>query len=231
MEQTVSTEFSRREVFAKLRAHDRMCHKTTYAWLEGFVVGRARPDLRLVDLGCNDARDMAGVLASGAVADYVGADPDAICLAGARDNLDGVPATVSLRPAQALETLNAFEHEVDVIWMGLLLHHFPAAGKTELFRAARRALRPGGSLLTCDPMPGPGEDVPAYLARFNAAIATQWTELTPQEREVLIKHWTDHGRHDRVEVVTRLAREAGFTTIWNKRLDEAGLYALMRFAA
>ncbi len=48
---------------------------------------------------------------------------------------------------------------------------------------------------------------------------------------MLIDHFRRHGRHDPVDVVTRLALEAGFSRVVPKRLDPAGFYALLRFEA
>lgn len=231
MEEAVSTTFDRREVFTKLRAHDRMCHGTAYAWLEGFLAGRGQGGMRLLDLGCNDARDMARVLAAGDVAAYTGADTDTDCLATARDNLAGSPAAVKLVAADGREVLAGLREAVDVIWMGLLLHHFPQGEKAKLFAMAKNALRPGGVLLSHDPMPDAGESAEAYLERYNREIETHWAELAPEERRVLVDHFRRHGRHDPVDVVERLAREAGFSQVVRKRLDPAGFYALLRFAA
>ncbi len=231
MNQDISTAFDRREVFAKLRAHDRMCHGKVYAWLEGFLAGRGRSDLRLLDLGCNDARDMARVLAAGDVAAYTGADTDADCLDAARAYLADSPAVVDLRAADAREALAGLTRAVDVIWMGLLLHHFPRPEKARLFGQALAALRPGGVLLTHDPLPGDGERADAFLKRFEQEIDAHWTELTPDERRVLLDHWSRHGRHDAVDVVERQAREAGFRTVRRRLLDTAGFYVLLRFEA
>lgn len=231
MEDAVSTVFDRREVFTKLRAHDRMCHGTAYAWLEGFLAGRGQSGLRLLDLGCNDARDMARVLAAGDVAAYTGADTDMDCLAAARENLAKSPAVVNLVAADGREVLAGLREAVDVIWMGLLLHHFPQGEKARLFAMAKNALRPGGVLLTHDPMPDEGESAEAYLERYHREIETRWAELTPQERRVLIDHFRRHGRHDPLDVVERLAREAGFSHVVRKRLDPAGFSVLLRFAA
>lgn len=229
MDRDVSTTFDRRGVFTKLRRHDRMHHRTVYAWLAGFVAGRANDALKLLDLGCNDARDMARVLARGDVAAYTGVDPDAACLDGARANLAGCPASVELLSADGREVLAGRRRDVDVIWMGLLLHHFPREEKARLFDRAQKALRPGGALLTLDPMPGDGESAEAFLARFNREIETNWTELTPDERRVLVEHWSRHGRHDAVDVVEKLARDAGFARVRRRPVDEAGLYVQLRF--
>lgn len=130
MDTTVSTAFDRREVFAKLRANDRMRHQAAYAWLEGFLAGRGQKNLRLLDLGCNDARDMAAVLAAGDVAAYTGVDADAQCLAAAGENLAASPAVVTLLAADAREVLAGLRQEADVIWMGLFAAPFPAGRKS-----------------------------------------------------------------------------------------------------
>lgn len=231
MDTTVSTAFDRREVFAKLRAHDRMRHQAAYAWLEGFLAGRGQRDLRLLDLGCNDARDMAAVLVAGDVAAYTGADTDAQCLAAARENLAASPAAVTLLAADAREVLAGLRLEMDVIWMGLLLHHFPHGEKARLLSMAQNALRPGGVLLTHDPMPSDGESAEAFLERYNQEIEAGWEELTPGERRVLVDHFRRHGRHDPIDVVERLGRKAGFSRVVRKRLDPSGFYALLRFVA
>lgn len=226
MDRPVSTSFDRREVFPKLRQHDRMDHGSVSAWLAGFLAGRRRADLRLLDLGCNDARDMARLLAVGDVAASTGVDPDEVCLADARKNLAGSPADVELLAADGQAVLSEKRQAVDVIWMGLLLHHFPKE-KARLFAMAKDALRPGGVLLPPDPMPGPGENAEAFLARFNREIETNWSELTPDVRRVLVDHWS---RHAPVDAVEGLARAAGFATVRRYSVDAAGFYALLYFA-
>ena len=79
-------------------------------------------------------------------------------------------------------------------------------------------------------MPRDGESAEDFLARFNRAIETDWTELDQEERRVLVAHWSRHGQHDAVDVVADLARQAGFATVRRRSVDAAGFYLQLCFA-
>ncbi|MGJ3522581.1 methyltransferase domain-containing protein [Nitratidesulfovibrio sp. D1] len=223
----VDAGFEARRVFAALKEHDVMHHRAVYGVASGLLRGAGRP-LRLLDVGCGEAVDMARALSGVDVAAYTGVDTSARALATARDSLGGLPCPVELVEGDYRVVLSGPEGGVDVIWMGLFLHHLPTPLKADFLRTAHRLLVSGGMVLAHDPVMGEDEDRDAMLARMAARGREHWHFLTPEEVEMVHRHWTAHGHQERFSTLRGLGEAAGFAVdmVWT---DRERRYGLVRF--
>ena len=118
--------------------HNYLFHREACGRLRQVLLkGAARP-FRFLDLACGDASATAGALKGMEIASYCGVDlsADALDLAGAA--LADVDCPISLHEGDFVEALADWAEPVDVIWVGLSLHHLRAPAKL------RRCAPPAG---------------------------------------------------------------------------------------
>lgn len=107
---------------------------------------RARPPLRILDLGTGTGETASRVLALHADAFVVGVDESAEMLTMAHQTLPA--ARVDLRVGRLQDPLPSGPFEVVV--SALAVHHLDATGKAELFGRIHTLLEPGGRFVLGD---------------------------------------------------------------------------------
>jgi len=118
---------------------------------------RAQPGNRVLDVGCGTAQILR-VLPEGI--DYRGFDVSATYIAAARREFGHRGEfTCGRLDAAALALLPSF----DLVLASGLLHHLDDREAQEFFALARRALRPGGRLVSIDPCLASGQNPLARL--------------------------------------------------------------------
>lgn len=224
----VDAGFEARRVFTALKQHDAMHHAAVYDVACGLLRGTGRP-LRVLDMGCGEAVDMARALRGVPVTAYTGVDTSAPALATARQSLAGLCCPVRLVEGDYRLVLGGPQGSVDVIWMGLFLHHLPTPLKAGFLRAAHRLLAPGGMILAHDPVMGEDEDKESMLARMAALGRARWHFLTDGEIAMVHRHWSGHGHQERFSILRALGEAEGFEAdmVWS---DPDRQYGLVRFA-
>jgi SAM-dependent methyltransferase len=106
---------------------------------------RAKPGDRVLDIGCGPA-DLRAYLPD---VEYIGWEPNAAYVAKARETYGdrGTFHTGLFGPAQARSLA-----PVDIAIVSAVLHHMDDAQASELFVLLRQVLKPGGRLITLDPV-------------------------------------------------------------------------------
>jgi len=227
-EDQVQAGFERRAVFERIRAANRMRHRKAYQALERELGSGSGQSPRILDIGCGDAREVAGILNRIPPADYTGVDNDADAIEQARFNLAGVSRPWRLTHGDYTQVFGLPPAGLDVIWMGLFLHHLPAEQKRRFFQRAVSLLSSGGAVLAHDPVLSESEDRRGFIDRI-ALASRGWGEISDEEREMLGRHWSLHGHQERVSRLEELAGQSGFSRIEVLWRDPDDFYAVMAF--
>jgi len=226
--QPVQAGFERWAVFEKIRAANRMHHREVGEALEQVLAAGFEQPPRLLDIGCGDARDISAILKRVSAGDYIGIDNSAAALDGARVNLADCPCPWRLIHGDYAEILATVTAPFDLLWLGLFLHHLDSRQKQDFFERAAELLSPAGRVLAHDPVLLENEDRDGFIERIHRASST-WPELAPEEREVLARHWSQHGRQERLSRLREMAFHAGFSEIEILWRDPMEFYALVAF--
>jgi len=125
----VKAGFERWAVFEKARAANRMRHREACKALERALLAGFKQPPQILDIGCGGARDISGIMKRVAAADYTGIDSSSEALDRARANLADVSCPWRLIHGDYADVLNPDAAPVDLIWLGLFLHHLPTDQK------------------------------------------------------------------------------------------------------
>jgi len=175
--------------------------------------------LRLLDLGCGDASHIARILKPGQLAEYCGCDLFPYALDDARTSLQpfGIPATLLCQDMIDVMQTSPANH-FDIVYSSYALHHLPVSEKQAFFMECSRILRRNGCVIIVDVMREEGEARPDYLDGYNGTVSTQWTALTPDEREQVQEHIRNCDFPETPSDLKALARNAGLTS--SRRLEK-----------
>jgi len=177
-------------VYRKLVANNYMFHdrlgRITAKWLR---ISAAETAIRVLDLGCGDAEEIAKPLKSVSVEHYHGIDLSPMALEIAARNLEGIPGVVLTKGAmeRMIEVSGSGFH---VVHSSYAIHHLDDRLKASLLKSISGVLQSGGLFIITDIFRQPGQNREDYIIRYQQRMTGHWTLVTPEEREAIMEHIT-----------------------------------------
>ena len=117
-----------------------------------------------------------------------------------------------------------------MIWIGLSFHHLSTRQKREALGEFRKILGDTGYLLNFEPMLQEGETREEYLQHFQDLCRTEWTRLSPEERESTIEHVVAADFQESIETLREMGIENGFSSVRSICRERSGLFELVCFS-
>ena len=216
------------QVYSKVVDHNYLFHQEACAALRAELMQIDRP-FRFLDLACGDARTTVAALQGTHVSRYHGIDLSAPALEMARRGVQNLSCPAELEQNDFVTAMNQRSEPVDVVWIGLSLHHLQTTGKRNLMRAVRSAVGDDGLFMIYEPICGAGESRTAYLERLERINHAAWSALTPEEWDIIATHVRSADLPESPEAWTQLGRDAGFSTVRELITDANQLYAVFSF--
>ena len=198
-------------VYRKVVDGNYMFHREIYSEVEQQLAATPGQPLRLLDLGCGDAGQIAPRLARLNLSGYVGVDLSAVALDWARRNLADLRCPVELREAEMLDWLQCDTGHYDAIFSSFALHHLQTAEKQAFLRRCQERLIPGGRFLLVDVMRNDDQTLPAYLEAYCGMMEHEWRGLNRQELDFIIDHVRGNDVPETVTATRNMTLAAGFT--------------------
>jgi SAM-dependent methyltransferase len=195
--------------YRKITRENLMYHREVYGILREVLIAEAPAPFRFLDVACGDASASAAMLQGTAIAHYHGIDLSALSLEVARETLRSLPCRVDLHCRDFVEALGNWAASVDIVWIGMSLHHLQSAGKQRLMVDARSALRRSGVFLIWEPIYLEGEDRAAWLDRFST-LRPQWAALSDEEFAEMESHMLAADFPETAEGWKTMGLQAGF---------------------
>jgi SAM-dependent methyltransferase len=215
-------------LYRKIVDHNYAFHREAYGRLRLALDEDARRPFRFLDLACGDAASAVDALRGAEVASYCGVDLSAEALRLASRALAELPCPVSLRRGDFVEALAMRSEPVDVIWIGLSLHHLRRPAKLSAMRAARKLLHERGILLVYENTSPDGEDRDGWLRRWDLQ-EPDWTGLTADEWRRMTAHVRTYDFPETVSGWRDLGQEAGFGSVRELFVAPGDLFRLFGF--
>lgn len=176
------------------------------------LVEEAPKFFRFLDVACGDASVSAPMLKRTAIGHYTGIDLSAHSLALAEEALKTLPCQFDLHCKNFVETLADWNEPVDVVWVGMSLHHLQAAEKQRFVESVYRVLRGAGLFLIWEPTYLIGEDRMGWLNRFSS-YRTTWAALTDDEFAEMESHMRLADFPESADEWKAIGHRAGFSHV------------------
>jgi hypothetical protein len=197
------------QIYRILVDENYLFHREVAALLRETVLREAPRPFRFLDLACGDASAVVTALQGTPIAHYHGIDLSEAALALAAGNLAVLDCPVTLERRDFAAAVRDWPHREDVVWIGLSLHHLPAAEKLAVMRAVRRIVGKRGLFLVYEDVMPDGESREAWLARWDAQRPL-WTAYDDAAWEAITGHVHDEDFPESDSGWRELGRQAGF---------------------
>ena len=195
--------------YRKITRENLMYHREVYGILREVLIAEAPAPFRFLDVACGDASASVAMLQGTAIAHYHGIDLSALSLELANEALRSLPCRFNLHCRDFAEALDNWAPSVDIVWIGMSLHHLQSAAKQRLVGDARLALRASGIFLIWEPTYLEGEDRAAWLDRFST-LRPQWAALSDDEFAEMESHMLAADFPETAEGWKSMGLQAGF---------------------
>jgi len=196
--------------YRKIVGENLMFHREVYALLRNqFSQGMPKP-FSFLDIACGDAVASAAALEGSAIGQYYGIDLSPQSLELAKESLKDLPCPVDLRCRDFVEAMADWSDTVDLVWIGMSLHHLQPDGKVRLMKNVRDVLSRDGLFLIWEPTLVDGESREEHFDRFSAHRGA-WATLTDDEFAAMEAHMRLADFPESADTWKAIGREAGFS--------------------
>jgi SAM-dependent methyltransferase len=197
------------QIYHKMVTENYLFHREAYAILHRVLQEEAPRPFGFLDVACGDASASAAALQGTSVGRYFGIDSSRLALSLAATSLAGLACPVTLVEDDFVEALAEWDEPVDVVWIGLSLHHQRYDGKLQVMSSVRRLLGEGGLFLVFENASPDGETREQWLERW-LTQRPAWRAYTAQDWDAMWQHVSSADFPETDADWRRLGREAGF---------------------
>jgi ubiquinone/menaquinone biosynthesis C-methylase UbiE len=203
-------------------------HREAYACLHQVLRQEMSRPFRFLDLACGDATPSLDALRGTAIAHYYGLDLSAAALDLARQTLEVLGCPVTLEQGDLVERLPTWTEPVDVVWIGLGLHHMSTSEKRVVMGTVRNLLPEDGLFVIYEDTSPDGEAREAWLQRWDDQKPL-WTAYSQEEWDVITGHVHEADFPESVSSWRRLGHDAGFNAVEERFVAPSDLFRLFTF--
>lgn len=215
--------------YQKVYRQNLMSHREVYGRLRRVIDEDVRKPFTFLDIACGDAAGSADILESSGIGRYTGIDISQPSLTQAAQALRSLECPVELRCQDFVDALRDWTEPVDVVWLGMSLHHLQTQDKCRFFGDIARILRKGGVFLLWEPTLKELEDRKGWLDRFSALRHSHFFPLTDMEFQPFMEHSIASDFPETIVQWTSMGKEAGFAQADVLCTMKNGLGHLFRF--
>ena len=198
--------------YRKVVSENLMYHREVYDIVGKVLAEESPAQFKFLDIACGDASASAAMLARTAIGHYHGIDLSARSLELARQTLAALPCKADLQCRDFSEAMADWTEPVDVVWIGMSLHHLQLNAKSKLMQDVHRALTRSGRFLIWEPTFLDGEDRGGWIGRFSSYRA-MWAALTDDEFATMEDHMRLADFPETADTWTTMGRQAGFAHV------------------
>ncbi|MER9832613.1 class I SAM-dependent methyltransferase [Mesorhizobium sp. M0134] len=195
--------------YRKIVGENLMFHREVYGLLRNVLSQQMLKPFRFLDIACGDAAASAAALKGTSVEHYYGIDLSAQSLELASEALKVLACPIELRCCDFVEAMSEWTVPVDVVWIGMSLHHLQPEGKARLMRDVHDALNRSGIFLIWEPTLLEGENRAEWLDRFSACRVA-FAAVTGDEFAAMESHMRLADFPEPAETWTAMGYQAGF---------------------
>jgi ubiquinone/menaquinone biosynthesis C-methylase UbiE len=207
-------------IYRKVIAANYMKHRELGVYSQKFLEEfSSKTPLRVLDIGCGDAKQLAGQLSLLAVESYTGYDLSEDAIALAKQHLAPTGANLTFRIGRMEELIKAEHSTFNVIYSSFAIHHLQDPEKQQFIADCYRVLEQGGIFILIDVKRVKGQTLDDYNKRYVDWIRREWEMLDEEEKDIVSAHLTTCDFPVETSTYIQFAKDAGFKLLEEVDID------------
>ena len=176
--------------------------------------------LRLLDIGCGDAKQISQQLSDLNILSYTGYDLSEEAVSLARLNMAKTGAHLSFRIGKMEELIKSETSTFNVIYSSFAIHHLEEAAKQEFLKDCFHVLENGGLFILIDVKRESGQTREAYNSSYVSWIQSDWGMLDAEEKNAVSAHLLNCDFPVEMSTYVQYAEAAGFSLVDEIDIDQ-----------
>jgi len=170
----------------------------------------ANKPIRVLDLGCGDATNVAKALQGFNVEFFCGYDLSAMALQLAEKNIAALTTNFQLNCQDMLKGVTEKVAEFDLVFSSYSLHHFQRVDKAAIFHSVYTALKKDGLFVMIDTVKNVDETLQDCYDHYLEYVSENWRSLSPEEIQRVSDHVRCSDFPEDAQTLQRISLAAGF---------------------
>jgi cyclopropane fatty-acyl-phospholipid synthase-like methyltransferase len=195
--------------YRKIVGENLMFHHEVYDLLRSELRDKTPKPFSFLDIACGDASASAAALNGSAIRHYYGIDLSAQSLVLASEALKALPCSIDLRCCDFAEAMAGWSEPIDVVWIGMSLHHLQPQGKSRLMQNVHDILAQRGLFMIWEPTLLEGENRMDWLGRFSS-LRSGWSAVSDEEFAAMESHMQLADFPETAAAWREMGHQAGF---------------------
>jgi SAM-dependent methyltransferase len=217
-------------IYRKVVDNNYLFHREAYECLSRVLKSEVGRPFHIVDIACGDASATVAALRGTSVARYTGIDLSRPALALAAENLAAAPYPFQLHHADFRTGLADVEGSIEVVWIGLSLHHLKRNEKLGFMQVVRSRLAEGGLLVLYENAGPNGDTREEWMDRWDGQ-RPDWHAFDAQDWQTITAHVHEFDFPETSAVWHDLGRAAGFAPVRELYVSPTDLFRVYAFGA
>jgi 2-polyprenyl-3-methyl-5-hydroxy-6-metoxy-1,4-benzoquinol methylase len=175
--------------------------------------------LRVLDIGCGDAKQISRQLLDLNISSYNGYDLSEDAVSLARQNMSKTGVALTFRIGKMEELIKTETATYNVIYSSFAIHHLQEEAKKTFLMDCFQVLEKGGLFILIDVKRGAEQSREEYNKSYVDWINSDWNSLTEEEKKTVAAHLTTCDFPVATSEYIQFAESAGFILVDEVDID------------
>lgn len=177
------------EIYQKIILANYMKHHELGNYVQNHIHNFAKHKaLKILDIGCGDAQQIANQLQSFNIFSYTGYDLSEQAIQFAKKNTEKLNCQVEFELGSMETLIKADSNKYNILYSSFAIHHLTDEIKSDFIRDCYNKLEEEGLFILIDIKRQPGQSREDYKKSYADWIKSTWHALTQQEQNAIIDH-------------------------------------------
>ena len=208
------------EIYQKIILEDYMNHKKLGKLSQAYLLEFANQSpIKMLDIGCGDAHQIANQLASLNTLSYTGYDLSEQAIALAKQHIQKTKASPKFHIGKMEELIKVDTNTYNLLYSSFAIHHLTDENKISFIADCFSRLENKGIFILIDIKRLPGQSTSDYKKSYADWIYQEWDALEQDEKDAIVQHLQTCDIPVETTSYIRFAQEAGFKFIEEADVD------------